>query len=134
MFKKTFFDSRLGRPVSNVITYPNFVVNNDADSITRLRRFSETIELSENEVLERQRQGIFTRFKKGRRSFVFQRSFAMAVLAVKAGRVFLQRVMLLGHIASTPSRAAGFISARLVLVLRVQPKCRSMNGFTFVRW
>lgn len=59
VFKKTFFDSRLGRPVSNVITYPNFVVNNDADSITRLRRFSETIELSKNEVLERQAQGIW---------------------------------------------------------------------------
>ena len=52
-FKKTIFDSRLGRPVSNVILYPNFVVNNDADSITRLRRFSETIELSKNEVLDR---------------------------------------------------------------------------------
>jgi chaperonin GroES len=58
-FKKTIFDSRLGRPVSNVILYPNFVVNNDADSITRLRRFSETIELSKNEVLDRQRQGIW---------------------------------------------------------------------------
>lgn len=58
-FKKTFFDSRLGRPVSNVITHPNFVVNNEADSISRLRRFSETIELSKNEVLERQNQGIW---------------------------------------------------------------------------
>jgi chaperonin GroES len=58
-FKKTFFDSRLGRPVSNIILAPNFVVNNDADSITRLRRFSETIELSKNEVLDRQRQGIW---------------------------------------------------------------------------
>lgn len=59
VFKKTFFDSRLGRPMSNVITYPNFVVNNAADSITRLRRFSETFDLSENEVVERQRQGIW---------------------------------------------------------------------------
>ena len=59
VFKKTFFDSRLGRPVSNVITYPNFVVNNDADSITRLRRFSERFELSKNEVLERQNQGLW---------------------------------------------------------------------------
>lgn len=59
VFKKTFFDSRLGRPVSNVITYPNFVVNNDADSISRLRRFSEPFELSKNEVIERQRQGIW---------------------------------------------------------------------------
>lgn len=59
VFKKTFFDSRLGRPISNVITYPNFIVNNDADSINRLRRFSETFELSKNEVLERQNQGIW---------------------------------------------------------------------------
>jgi len=59
VFKKTFFDSRLGRPVSNVITHPNFVVNNASDSITRLRRFSETFDLSENEVIERQRQGIW---------------------------------------------------------------------------
>jgi len=59
VFKKTFFDSRLGRPVSNVITYPNFVVNNDSDSISRLRRFSEPFELSKNEVIERQRQGLW---------------------------------------------------------------------------
>lgn len=59
VFKKTFFDNRLGRPVSNVITYPNFTVNQATDSITRLRRFSETIELSKNEVLERQNQGIW---------------------------------------------------------------------------
>ena len=59
VFKKTFFDQRLGRPVSNVIVYPNFVVNNDADSIERLRRFSEVFELSKNEVIERQRQGLW---------------------------------------------------------------------------
>jgi chaperonin GroES len=59
VFKKTFFDFRLGRPVSNVITYPNFVVNNDTDSIARLRRFSETFELSANEVIDRQRQGLW---------------------------------------------------------------------------
>jgi len=59
VFKETFFDQRLGRPVSNLITYPDFVVNNKADSIGRLRRFSKTFELSANEVLERQRQGIW---------------------------------------------------------------------------
>lgn len=59
VFKKTFFDQRLGRPVSDVIVYPNFVVNNDADSISRLRRFSEVFELSKNEVIERQRQGLW---------------------------------------------------------------------------
>ena len=59
VFKKTFFDYRLGRPMTNVITYPNFVVSNEANSITRLRRFSEPFELSKNEVLERQNQGIW---------------------------------------------------------------------------
>ncbi len=59
VFKKTFFDFREGRPISNVITYPNFVVNNNTESVARLRRFSETIVLSKNEVLERQRQGIW---------------------------------------------------------------------------
>jgi chaperonin GroES len=58
-FKKTFFDPRLGRNVSNLISYPGFVVSNTADSITRLRRFSEVFELSKNEVLERQNQGLW---------------------------------------------------------------------------
>lgn len=59
-FKKTFFDHRLGRPVSNVICYPDFVVNNKAKSISRLRRFSEEFELSKNEILERQNQGVWS--------------------------------------------------------------------------
>jgi chaperonin GroES len=60
-FKKTFFDHRLGRPVSNVVTYPNFVVDNNVKSIFRLRRFSEEFSLSKNEVLERQNQGIWSK-------------------------------------------------------------------------
>lgn len=59
VFKKTFFDSRLGRNDSVVITFPNFAVNQATQSIERLRRFSEIIDLSENEVLERQAQGIW---------------------------------------------------------------------------
>jgi len=58
-FKKTFFDQRLGRPVSNLVLYPNFVVNNEIDSIGRMRRFSEEFDLTENEVTERQRQGLW---------------------------------------------------------------------------
>ena len=42
-----------------MITYPNFVVNTNTESVARSRRFSETIVLSRNEVLERQRQGIW---------------------------------------------------------------------------
>ena len=58
-FKKTFFDQRLGRPMSNIILFPDFVVNNKVKSISRLRRFSETFELSKNEITERQNQGIW---------------------------------------------------------------------------
>jgi chaperonin GroES len=58
-FKKTFFNPRLGRNVSNLVSYPNFVVSNTADSLTRLPRFSEDFELRHNEVLERQSQGLW---------------------------------------------------------------------------
>lgn len=59
VFKKTFFDAQLGRPDSKLIVYPNFAVNQDAESISRLRRFSEIHEFSANEVIERQRQGLW---------------------------------------------------------------------------
>jgi len=58
-FKKTFFDHRLGRPVSNLVLYPDFVVSNDIDSIVRMRRFSEEFKLTASEVLERQSQGLW---------------------------------------------------------------------------
>jgi len=58
-FKKTFFDHRLGRPVSNLVLFPDFVVDNNIDSITRMRRFSEEFKLTSNEVIERQRQGLW---------------------------------------------------------------------------
>ena len=59
VFKKTFFDAQLGRNSSTLITYPNFVVNQNATSLERLRRFSETHDFSENEVIEKQRQGLW---------------------------------------------------------------------------
>lgn len=59
VFKKTFFDAQLGRNSSTLITYPNFVVSQDADSLERLRRFSETHDFSENEIIEKQRQGLW---------------------------------------------------------------------------
>ena len=49
----------MGRPDSVIVSYPNFVVNNDAKSLKRLRRFSEKINLAMNEVIERQRQGFW---------------------------------------------------------------------------
>ena len=59
VFKKTFFDQQLGRNMSTLITYPNFAVSQDADSIARLPRFSEKHDFSENEVLEKQAQGLW---------------------------------------------------------------------------
>ena len=59
VFKKSFFDARLGRNVSELITYPNFAVNQGAKSVERLRRFTELFDLTENEITERQRQGIW---------------------------------------------------------------------------
>ncbi len=59
VFKKTFFDAQEGRPVSNLVTFPNFAVNQDATSVFRLRRFTEIIDFSENEVIEKQRQGVW---------------------------------------------------------------------------
>lgn len=58
-FKKTFFDAVQGKNDSVIISYPNFAVNQAATSLARLRRFSEIIDLSENEVLERQAQGLW---------------------------------------------------------------------------
>jgi len=58
-FKKSFFDSRLGRISSTLVLYPNFVVNNNTTSMAKLRRFSEEFELSHNEVESRMRQGIW---------------------------------------------------------------------------
>lgn len=59
VFKKTFFDAQLGRPTSKLICYPNFSVSQDATSISRLRRFSEIHDFSKNEIIEKQRQGVW---------------------------------------------------------------------------
>jgi chaperonin GroES len=59
VFKKTFFDAQLGRNTSKLITFPNFAVSQDAASITRLRRFSEIHDFAKNEIIEKQRQGIW---------------------------------------------------------------------------
>lgn len=59
IFKKTFYDSRLGRPDSVMVRHPNFAVNQATTSLERLRRFSEIFSLSANEIYERQEQGIW---------------------------------------------------------------------------
>ena len=60
VFKKTFFDPQSGRNDSKLICYPNFAVSQDVKSISRLRRFSEVHEFSANEVVEKQRQRVWS--------------------------------------------------------------------------
>jgi chaperonin GroES len=62
VFKKTYYDAVLGRNRVNLITYPNFVVNQDAKSIERLRRFTEVIAFSANEVLEKINNKVWSDF------------------------------------------------------------------------
>ncbi len=59
VFKKTYFDSGLGRMVSDLVTYPSFAVNNSAVSMDKIRRFSEIIEFPKNVVIEKMRSGVW---------------------------------------------------------------------------
>lgn len=57
MFKKTFFDPSLGRNVSDVIYYPNFVVNQANTTIDDAGSFTQILQFTENQVIEKQRSG-----------------------------------------------------------------------------
>lgn len=57
VFKKTYFDSHLGRVASDRISYPNFTVDRYCTSLSELRRFSEDFEFSKNKITERMRSG-----------------------------------------------------------------------------
>ena len=59
LFKKTAFDPTKGRNVSHTIHYPNFAVNQSTTSIEEARSFTEILAFSKNEVIERQRAGIW---------------------------------------------------------------------------
>lgn len=59
LYKKTYFSSEKQRNVSELIAYPAFAVNHNADSMERLRRFTHVLEFPMNEVIERQRGGIW---------------------------------------------------------------------------
>jgi hypothetical protein len=59
IFKKVFFSREKQRNVSELITYPAFAVNHNADSLERARRFTHVMEFSKNEAIERQRGGIW---------------------------------------------------------------------------
>ena len=55
MFKKTFYDQNLGRNVSDVIFYPNFVVNQANTTIEEANSFTHIMQFTENEVVEKVR-------------------------------------------------------------------------------
>ena len=57
MFKKTFFDVDKGRNVSDVIFYPNFVVNQSNTTIEDAKSFTQIMQFTENEVEEKRRGG-----------------------------------------------------------------------------
>ena len=57
MFKKTFFDPSLGRNVSDVIYFPNFVVNQANTTIESATSFTQILQFTENQVIEKQRTG-----------------------------------------------------------------------------
>ncbi len=55
MFKKSFFDPQLGRNISDPIFYPNFVINQANTTIEDSHAFTEILQFTENEVIEKQR-------------------------------------------------------------------------------
>ena len=57
MFKKTFFDAQLGRNISDVIFYPNFVVNQSNTTVEDANCFTQILQFTENEVVEKKRSG-----------------------------------------------------------------------------
>ncbi len=59
LFKKSIYNKALGRNVSEVITYPAFAINQDSISLERARRFTQIIDMPKNEVIEKQRAGIW---------------------------------------------------------------------------
>jgi chaperonin GroES len=63
-FKKTFYDSSLGRNDSILITSDKFAVNQGVQSINRLRRFSEIIDIPKDDMISKQRQGLWLETKE----------------------------------------------------------------------
>ncbi len=59
MFKKTIFDPLLGRNISHIIHYPNFAVNQATTEIETARSFTHILDISQNELVEKQRADIW---------------------------------------------------------------------------
>ncbi len=51
-FKKTRYDESMGRPISDVINYPNFIVNQATVDIQSCRSFTHIIDRSKNKIIE----------------------------------------------------------------------------------
>lgn len=58
-FKKTYFDETTGAPRSDVINYPNFIVNQATVSLEECRSFTHIIDVSKNKAKERQLAGLW---------------------------------------------------------------------------
>ncbi len=59
VFKKVFFDTLTGKNRSEVIQYPNFVVNQATKSMGDADTFTHILAVSSNQLIERQRAGIW---------------------------------------------------------------------------
>ena len=58
-FKKTYYDASEKRNVSNFCEPSKIIVNNGIPSLEAARRITHIIELSQNEIIERQRRGMY---------------------------------------------------------------------------
>lgn len=63
-FRKTYFDTMLGRPCSDLVP-AKYVVFNHATPFRKLRRITHCLNLFKNEVIERVRGGIFEEIELG---------------------------------------------------------------------
>lgn len=58
-FKKTYFDETTGAPRSDVIHYPNFIVNQATVCLEECRSFTHILAISKNKAKERQLAGLW---------------------------------------------------------------------------
>jgi len=58
-FKKTYYDTLRNKPTSELCLPHRIVINHSAKTLESANRITHIIELSQNEVVERQRKGIF---------------------------------------------------------------------------
>lgn len=59
IFKKTYYDESKGRCVSDVINYPDFIVNQSTVSIKEARSFTHVLAVSKNKAIERIKSGLW---------------------------------------------------------------------------